>query len=219
MMETQEPENKDKNPDDIVDDSSPKEENVEEKEPEREPKDVTITDIELEHLRNEVKQNQDKYLRELAESKNLLRRMQKEKQELMQHSVRSLVSEFLNPIDQMEKALTFASEGSDEVKNWAIGFEMILKQFKDVLVINGVKSYESLNKPFDPHYHEAVESIETDEHPEGTVIEELLKGYQMGERVVRHARVKVAKKPQDKSEKTEAVENLDEDNNKENQDV
>ncbi|HRD55243.1 MAG TPA: nucleotide exchange factor GrpE, partial [Parachlamydiaceae bacterium] len=82
---------------------------------------------------------------------------------------------------------------SEEVKHWAIGFKMIMEQFKDVLIAQGVSAFKSQGTEFDPHCHEAVEMIETDEYPSGTVVEESIKGYKMGEKIIRPARVKVAK--------------------------
>lgn len=161
----------------------------------REPKDVTITDLELRHLKKEVHEYKDKYLRVLAESENARKRLQKEKQELIQYALQNVIVDFLNPIDHMENALKFTQQMSDEVKHWAVGFQMILTQFKDVLTNNGVAPFVSEGKPFDPHFHEAIESVETADSPPGIVIEESLRGYKMGDRVIRPARVKVAKAP------------------------
>ena len=109
----------------------------------------------------------------------------------------------LTPIDHFETALGFSQQASDEIKHWALGFQMILNQFKDVLSNNGVTPIKSLGMHFDPHLHEAVEMILTTEHPPGTVVEECLKGYKMGERTLRPARVKVAKKPSVSASKEE----------------
>lgn len=164
-------------------------------EPKREPKNVTITDIELEKLKHDVAEFKDKYLRVLAESENARKRLQKEKQEMIQYALQNLIVDFLNPIDHMENALKYTQQMSEEVKHWAIGFQMILTQFKDVLTNNGVSSFESEGKPFDPHFHEAVEVIVSGDFPPNTVIDESLKGYKMGDRIIRPARVKVSKSP------------------------
>lgn len=162
-------------------------------EPKREPKNVTITDIELEKLKSEAAEFKDKYLRVLAESENARKRLQKEKHELIQYALQNVIVDFLNPIDHMENALKYTQQMSEEVKHWAIGFQMILTQFKDVLTNNGVSPFNSEGKPFDPHYHEAVEAIVSNDFPPNTVIDESLKGYKMGDRVIRPARVKVSK--------------------------
>lgn len=161
----------------------------------RKPKQITITDIELEQIKKESFEYKDKYLRQLAEVENARKRMLKEKQDMIQFSTQNLIAEFLHPMDHLENALKFTKDMSDEVKHWAFGFEMILSQFKDVLTNNGVTSIESKGKIFDPHVHEAVEMVETTDYPPGTVIDEFIRGYKMGDRLVRAARVKVAKAP------------------------
>lgn len=159
----------------------------------QEPINVTITDVELEILKQEATDYKDKYLRLLAEMENTRKRLQKERQELIQYAVQNVIIDFLNPIDHMENALNYTEQMPDAVKHWAIGFKMILGQFKDVLVGQGVSSFVSQGTEFNPHSHEAVEMIETDEVASGTVVEESIKGYKMGEKIIRPARVKVAK--------------------------
>lgn len=148
---------------------------------------------ETESLKKELAECKDKYLRVLAESENARKRLQKEKQETIQYAIQNVIVDFLNPIDHMENALKFTQQMSDDVKHWAVGFQMILTQFKDVLTNNGVAPFISEGKPFDPHRHEAVETIETDKYPPGTVVEESLRGYIMGDKTIRPARVKVSK--------------------------
>lgn len=157
---------------------------------------VTISQAELEKLTQSAEEYKDKYLRLLAEMDNSRKRMQKERVELTQYAMQNIIVEFLNPIDQIENALKFTQQMSDDVKHWAIGFEMILNQFKDILSSHGVIAFKSEGMEFDPHQHEAIEMIETKEYPEGTVVSETLRGYKMGERVIRPARVKVAHTPE-----------------------
>lgn len=163
--------------------------------PKREPVSVTISDIELEGLRNEVEEFKDKYYRVLAESENTRKRLQKERVEMIQYAIENIVCDFLAPIDQLENALAHANNASDDVKQWSIGFQMILARFKELLTSNNVISFESVGKPFDPHLHEAIEMVASTEYAPGTVVEEHIKGYKMGDRVIRHARVKVSRAP------------------------
>lgn len=163
--------------------------------PVRAPKILTISDIELEALKKDLAESKDKYLRALAESENTRKRLQKEKQETIQYALQNVIVDFLTPIDHMENALNFTQQMSDDVKHWAIGFQMILSQFKDVLNNNGVTPFSSEGKSFDPHRHEAVETVETDKVAPGIVVEESLKGYIMGDKTIRPARVKVSKAP------------------------
>ncbi|MBI3236485.1 MAG: nucleotide exchange factor GrpE, partial [Chlamydiales bacterium] len=131
-----------------------------------------------------------------AEADNTRNRMQKEKQERTRFAIENIVEELLNPIDSLENALQFTQNLSDEIKNWAYGFQMILNQFKEVLSNHGISSFDSEGMLFDPNLHYAIETEETTEKPEGTILQEFVKGYKSKERTLRPARVKVAKSPQ-----------------------
>lgn len=159
-----------------------------------EPLDENVAHIE--QLRQEATEFKNKYLHALADSENARKRLQKDREEMIQYSMRNLIIDFLSPIDHMENALKYTEEASQEVKHWAAGFKMILNQFKDVLAGNGVKPMVSIGKPFDPHLHEAVEMVETEDYPPGVVVEEHVRGYLMSEKTLRPARVKVSKTPQ-----------------------
>lgn len=151
-------------------------------------------------LQNELKDCQDKYLRLLAESENVRKRMQKEKQETISFAIENTICEFLPIIDNFENALKFAQSSSDEVKNWATGFQMILSQLKDVLHNHGIVAFHSEGNTFDPHFHEAMEIVETNEYPDGSIIEEFAKGYKSASRTIRPAKVKVTKTPKEVTE-------------------
>lgn len=156
---------------------------------------------ELQKAKEEAAEYKDKYLRLLAENENTRKRMQKERQEMTQFAVQNLIVDFLNPIDHMQNALRFSDQMSGEVKHWALGFNMILTQFMDVLTNNGVIAVDSVGKPFDPHFHEAVEVAETSDVPPGTIVEEFVRGYRMGDKSIRPARVKVSKAVTEPAEK------------------
>lgn len=152
----------------------------------------------------------DKYLRTLAEMENMRKRMQKEKQDIARFGMENVLSDFLPLIDNFENALRLAEKAGPEVKNWAIGFEMILSQYKEVLHSHGVIAFHAENTPFDPMLHEAVEVVWTQDHPDGMVLQEFAKGYKSGARVLRAARVKVAKHPASQpSEETSPSEQKD----------
>lgn len=138
----------------------------------------------------------DKYLRSIAEMENMRKRMQKERHEMARFGIENAIGELLPAIDNFENALRFAEGVSGEVKSWAKGFEMILSQFKEVLHNHGIVSFHSEGNTFDPQYHEAVEIIETTDHPDGSILQEFTKGYKSTARTIRPARVKVAKHPQ-----------------------
>jgi molecular chaperone GrpE len=137
----------------------------------------------------------DKYLRTLADAENMRKRAQREKQEILRFGIENAISEFLPAIDNLENALRFAGNAAGDVKNWALGFEMILAQFKEVLHNHGIVAFHSDGNTFDPQYHEAVEIVETSDAADGTILQEFTKGYKSASRVIRPARVKVAKTP------------------------
>ena len=143
----------------------------------------------------------DKYLRLLADVENSRKRMQKKKNKTSSRfGIESILGEVLGPMDNLENALKHAENLTGELKNWALGFQMILAQFKDVLTQNGVISFVSEGQRFDSTKHEAVETEETDKAPEGMILKEFVKGYCRGDHIIRPARVKVAKKLTTKEE-------------------
>ena len=150
---------------------------------------------ETSNLQEQLDEYKDKYFRLLAEMENARKRMQRDKQEMTRFAVENVIAEMLLPIDTFENALCFVDQMSAETRNWAMGFQMILSQLKDVLHNHGIVAFSSMGELFDPHKHEAVEVEETDQHPAGTILQEFVKGYRSGERTVRPARVKVAKEP------------------------
>lgn len=146
-------------------------------------------------LETELADYKDKYFRALAEMENTRKRLQKEKIESQSFAIQGIVLEFLQPIDHLEQALHASDNASPEVKHWAVGFKMILDQLKQVVEDNGVSYFQSVGQAFDPHQHEAIETEETTEQAEGTVLKEFVRGYKLGGRVIRPAKVKVAVAP------------------------
>lgn len=183
----------------------PTEDFTEETPPSTEASESAQSEDELLILQGQVAEFRDKYLRGLAESENVRKRLQKERQELVQYAVQNVIVDFLSPVDHLENALKFADQASPDVKHWAVGFQMILEQFKDALTNNGVVPFSSVGEQFDPHLHEAVEMVTTKEFPAGTIIEECLRGYKMGDKtLLRPARVKVAKSAPEEDEEASA---------------
>lgn len=148
---------------------------------------------EVEQIRVQLDEANDKYVRLLAESENTRKRMINERKKFEQLAQEKIVCDLLKPIDSLSVALGYTQNMSPEVQNWALGFTMILGQMKDVLADHGVRAFSSVGETFDPYRHEAIEMIETDAAQPGSVIEECSKGYMMADRVIRVASVKVAK--------------------------
>lgn len=179
-----------------------KEQKIEEKEQskvekeEEEPKVFSASEMinkELILKTKEARDYKEKYLRALADLENTKKRLIAEKQEIVNYSVSNIVEDLLEPIDNLENALSYTDNLSDELKNWATGFKMILNQLQSALENHGIVPYESKGKPFDPHFHEAVEMVETNEEKDGIVLEEIKKGYKHHGKILRVSKVKVAK--------------------------
>jgi molecular chaperone GrpE len=153
---------------------------------------------ELETLRAELEQVQaqaaeylDGWQRARAEFANYKKRVDAEREELRRTSTEALLLKMLPVIDDFERAFqTLPEEFGDEL--WVDGIKMILRKLQAILESENVTPLEAAGQPFDPLWHEAVMQEETNEHPDGYVIEEVQRGYRLGERVLRPSMVKVA---------------------------
>ena len=135
----------------------------------------------------------DKYLRALADGENSRKRLEKDRKEYLEFAVQDLVGELLPVLDNFERALA-ASPGSDK-DPYRQGIDMIYKQLKEALGKEGLRQIAAKGEVFDPFLHEAVAEEETAAHPDGTILEELQKGYLLKGRLLRPAAVKVARSP------------------------
>jgi molecular chaperone GrpE len=142
---------------------------------------------------------QDRYLRLAAEFDNYRKRAMRERAELVRTAHEGLLVELLPVVDNLERALAAArsSAAVSERGNEALieGVEITLRLFRSILEKQGVKEIESVGRQFDPTVHHAVEQVRTDAYPENTVVEEVLRGYFLDQRVLRPALVKVASAP------------------------
>lgn len=138
----------------------------------------------------------DKLLRRQAEFDNYRKRVERERSELYQHGREDVLLQFLPVVDNFERALSSLEESEGDAEALRRGVELIHKQFKDALSKLGLEPVEAVGKTFDPHVHEAVTTEATDKHKENTVIEEFQRGYKIGDRLLRPAKVKVAATPE-----------------------
>jgi molecular chaperone GrpE len=143
----------------------------------------------LDELRREKEALQDRLLRTAAEFDNYRKRVDRERRDLAEYTAADVVVEMLPIVDNLERALAAAPE-ADPLRK---GVELIHKQMLDLLRKRGVKAIEALGADFDPNFHQAVIHEPSSEHREGEVIEELQRGYLLGDRLFRPAMVKVAK--------------------------
>jgi molecular chaperone GrpE len=132
-----------------------------------------------------------------ADFDNYKKRALKEKDEFLKFSQASLLKEFLVVVDNLERAVGVIPSDDQDKGLLALkqGVELTLKQFQSVLEKHGVTKMKPVGQKFDPRFHEVMFQEETDKFPDETVMEELQSGYQLNERVLRPALVKVARNP------------------------
>lgn len=145
----------------------------------------------LTSLRQEKNALQDRLLRTAAEFDNYRKRIERERRELSEFAAADVLTELLPILDNLERALQAPAGGDADA--YRKGVEMIQRQMVDLLRKRGVTPIEAVGADFDPNYHQSVAHDTSPDHREGEVIEELRRGYMLGERLLRPAMVKVAK--------------------------
>jgi molecular chaperone GrpE len=144
----------------------------------------------LDEVRRERDTLQDRLLRTAAEFDNYRKRMDRERRELSEYAATDVLTDLLPIVDNLERALQAPAAADDAFRK---GVELILKQMFDVLRKRNVRPIEAAGQMFDPNFHNAVIHEASDEHREGEVMQELQRGYMIGDRLLRPAMVKVAK--------------------------
>ena len=134
----------------------------------------------------------ERIVRLTADFDNFRKRAQREKDEARQFANQGLLEKLLPVLDNFEMALTAVKDADPSVRD---GVQMILDQLLGVLKESGVEPVDATGKPFDPNLHEALSQEETTEVEEGTVVQQVQRGYKLNDRLVRPARVVVAKAP------------------------
>ncbi|WP_438433582.1 nucleotide exchange factor GrpE [Gorillibacterium sp. sgz500922] len=142
-------------------------------------------------LERELQESLERSLRAQADFDNFRRRTRQEKEEFAKYASSKVIGSLLPVIDNFERALESSRETRD-LDALLKGLDMTYRQLGQVLEQEGVKKMETVGQPFNPELHQAVMQVESDEHEEGTVVEEVMKGYTMGEKVLRPAMVKVS---------------------------
>lgn len=149
---------------------------------------------ELTQALSDTKTHQEQYLRTLADMENLRKRTQRDKEELAKFANESILREILPVIDNLERAVEHA-EQAESNDGLFEGVQMTLTQFGQLLSKFGVEPVEAVGQVFDPAYHQAMGQMESEEHPINTVVQQMQKGYQLNERLLRPAFVMLAKAP------------------------
>ncbi len=164
-------------------------------EPVKKPEDKELNQLKqkLQAQAEEIRKLQDCLLREQAEAENFRKRLQKEKTELVKFAVEGLISDLLPVMDDFERAI-IAADSSHDPETLQAGVKLIFNQLQNVLNRAGLERVDALGEAFDPNKHEAVRMIESREHDDSIVLEELRKGYTLNKRILRPSMVAVSKR-------------------------
>lgn len=154
------------------------------------------SNAELEQLRGERDQLVDRLARLQAEFDNARKRELKERQDTRDYAVQSAVEPFLGVLDNFALALN----STGDVAQLRTGVQLIVKQMEEALRTLNVQPVESVGSQFDPRIHEALGSIETLEHPDHQILEEIRRGYKLRDKLLRPALVRIASNSAQKSE-------------------
>lgn len=148
---------------------------------------------EMEKLKAELDEAKDKYLRKVAEFENFKRRNAKERVELIQTAGRDVIIDILEIVDDFERAQK-QLDASNDSKAFKEGVVLVFNKLRNILQARGVKAMETLHQDFNPDLHEAVTEIPAPtEDLKGKVVDELMKGYFLNDKIIRHAKVVVGK--------------------------
>ena len=156
---------------------------------------ITILKTEYEALKAKVDEKdsfQDKYLRAHAEFENARKRMEKDKADFLKYANEGFVLDFLPIIDSLEMSEKHIKEAKD-FKAVQEGVDMIHVLIQKFLKDIGVEKIKTIGEKFDPHFHEAVETVDLKDEEEGTIVEELKPGYTFNGKLLRPASVKIVK--------------------------
>jgi molecular chaperone GrpE len=154
------------------------------------PSDVAELTARIQRLQAEKNELYDRLLRKQAELENLRKRMQREKEEFLQHADADLIRALLPSLDGFDRALKHRDPRVPE--EFHKGVELIYQGLFDVLKRRGLEPIDAVGQTFDPHLHQAVGTVEDEQHRDQEIVEELLRGYELKRRLLRPSMVKVA---------------------------
>jgi molecular chaperone GrpE len=152
----------------------------------------TKLQTQLAEKEREVAELKDRYLRLLADTDNARKRMRQQSEESVRIQRESFLRDLLPIVDNLERAVE-AARGGGNGQPIVEGVELVLRSLLDFLKSHGVTQLKAVGQPFDPQLHEAVDQVTSGEHPPNTVVNEFHRGYLIGDRMLRTARVAVAK--------------------------
>ncbi len=166
-----------------------------------EPTEVERLAGELAAAREEARRLEDRFLRQAAETENYKKRVAREKQDAIRYANESLVRDLLPVIDDLERAVEHGL-ADDNGQSLLDGVALVHRSCLEALQKHGVTQVTAKGEPFDPEKHEAFAQVETAEHEANTVVDEVHRGYYLGDRLLRPSLVSVAKTPAKQAENT-----------------
>lgn len=168
----------------------------------------------IESLQKEIEENKDRLLRKAAEFENYKRRTENDQLNLLKYAAESFILKLLPTVDDFERSLQHIDNAKDP-ESIKEGIKLVYDKLIKVLSEQGVTKIESIGKPFDVHFHEALMQRPAENVAPHTVLEEVEKGYMYKDRVIRHAKVVVS---EDLSEESVNPSESGEDNQKKSKD-
>jgi molecular chaperone GrpE len=151
---------------------------------------IAELEAQLAQARQEAAENWNKYLRERAEMENFRKRQERLAADRIAREKKALLLDILAAMDNVDRALVYQETMDKQALQHTL--RMLHWQLNEVMRNQGLTPVASLGETFDPYIHEAVEAVENSDKPEGTIVEEVLKGYKIGDETLRPARVKVS---------------------------
>ncbi len=151
---------------------------------------IAELEAQLAQARQEASDNWNKFLRERADLDNFRKRQERVLADRVLNQKKALIHKILGVMDNVERALVYHETLSQQDLQQAL--RMVQWQMNEVMRSEGLNPVPTVGEPFNPYLHEAIEAVEDSDKPEGTIVEEVLKGYTLGDETLRPARVKVS---------------------------
>jgi molecular chaperone GrpE len=151
---------------------------------------IAELEAQLSQARQEAADNWNKFVRERADMDNFRKRQERVLTDRVQYQKKALLNKLLGVMDNVDRAIQFQDTMDKQGLQQAL--RMMQWQLNEVLRGEGLTAVPTVGEPFNPYVHEAIEAVENSDQPEGTIVEEVLKGYILGDETLRPARVKVS---------------------------
>nr|HET6901221.1 nucleotide exchange factor GrpE [Ktedonobacteraceae bacterium] len=151
---------------------------------------IAELEAQLAQARAEANDNWNRFLRERADMENFRKRQERVLTDRVQQQKKAMLHKILGVLDNVERALVYQDSLNRQDLQQAL--RMVQWQMNEVMRGEGLNPVPTVGEPFNPYLHEAIEAVESSDKPEGTIVEEVLKGYTLGDETLRPARVKVS---------------------------